>query len=202
MQRVVKETVFFIPQATPTPVITGRQRITPIKDTDIFHAEKAALKDITTVAIFFIHPPGNSRRQQILSITRPPTSGFRHQITVRRGGPWIFIQHFQVDMCRRSIKIIIMFLDILVVIALWHGQTEQTFFLNRVDMIPQGEGKTDINLRAPCPRSARSHRGPIFFQLVFRTRCSCSRCCRVVFFMPRLLPSAFFTLCHATVARP
>ncbi len=65
MQRVVKETVFFIPQATPTPVITGRQRITPIKDTDIIHAKKAALKDITTVAIFFIHPPGKIHQQLV-----------------------------------------------------------------------------------------------------------------------------------------
>jgi hypothetical protein len=55
----------------------------------------------------------------------------------------IFVEKFHVRVGRSGVQIVIQFLDVLSMISLMAGDTEQTFFQDRILAVPEGKSKTD-----------------------------------------------------------
>ncbi|OPY90220.1 MAG: hypothetical protein A4E73_02606 [Syntrophaceae bacterium PtaU1.Bin231] len=64
-----------------------------------------------------------------------------HQVGVREGRLWVFVEVLHVRMGRRRVEVEVVFLHILAVIALAVGQPEEALLQNRVPAVPQRKGK-------------------------------------------------------------
>ncbi len=58
----------------------------------------------------------------------------------------IFVQVLHVRMCRRAVKVEVVFLDVLAVVALAIRQSEEALFEDRIAAIPQGHAKAKLLL--------------------------------------------------------
>jgi TRAP-type C4-dicarboxylate transport system permease large subunit len=65
-----------------------------------------------------------------------------HQLRVGKLRLRILVQTLHVGVCRRGIEVVIVFLDVLAVIAFGSSQAEQALLQDRIAAIPKGEGKT------------------------------------------------------------
>ena len=73
------------------------------------------------------------------------------QVVVGIGRLRILVEPLHVRMGRRAIEVVVIFLDVLAVVALAVGEAEQAFLQDRVLAVPQGEGKAQNCLSSEKP---------------------------------------------------
>ncbi len=66
------------------------------------------------------------------------------QLRVGKGPLRILVKHLEVGMGGGGVEVIIELLDVLAVIALAVGQPEEAFLQERIDAVPQGQGKAKV----------------------------------------------------------
>jgi len=76
------------------------------------------------------------------SVAAAPPIGF-DEVTIGICILRVFIEIFHVGVGRSAIEVIVIFLDVLPVIALAIGQAEQSLLEDRVLAVPQGDSKTE-----------------------------------------------------------
>src|SRR5437773_5009074 len=81
--------------------------------------------------------------QLILELRAAPTAAGRDEVVVREGCLGILVEVLHVRMRGSAVEVKVVLLDVLSVIALTVGQSEQAFLQDRVLAIPQGQREAE-----------------------------------------------------------
>ena len=75
---------------------------------------------------------------------RPRTAVFLDKRSIGIFHLRVFVEHPHERVARHSVEIVIVFLDVLAVVAFLVGQAEEPFLEKRVLLVPEGEGQADV----------------------------------------------------------
>jgi len=77
--------------------------------------------------------------QLVFGVRALPLAVSLHQVLIRERGLRILVQRLHVGVRRRGVQVIVVFLDILAMIALWPRDSEETLLENRIYPVPKSE---------------------------------------------------------------